>query len=222
MTDKVEDKLKKIIKDTTIYLIQDQSFKDMFGRDKITRFVIDQGSPKTIDELENIWQKIFKKFGNNWNKERQLYRFLYDETRLFITSFTYLRIHKVNYLNSHFTDEASYREFSVYLASMYLFGKKSIDLIKEIDKIKKSKVIFPEIFKKFANTRNIIFEHNSKPWLLDGFLVDPSFFEASGSTSKLRIRIHSGDEENIYNAFVDFYEDYYKLETKIISWLNKQ
>lgn len=212
-TDKQIDNL---IEETTIYLIEDSHNNAVVGVDKISQFQTDQGTPVTIEELEPKWQAIFNSFGDEWNKKRQLYRLLYDQIRLFITSFTFLRVHKVDHINSYFKDENSFRQFSNCLASMYVFGKKATDLIKEIDGNKSDYSI------KFSNTRNLVFEHNYGPHLLPEYIIEPSFFEASGTTSKMRIRLHSLTKESVYSAYCDYYNDYYQLESEIVSWLNKQ
>lgn len=205
--------LVNLINKTTIYWITDSNFQTICGEDKQTRFVTDQGKPVTIEEIEPVWQQIFDSFGSQWNQQRQLYRLLYDQIRLFITSFTFLQVYKFSFLRSLSKDEDSFRQFSCNLASMYLFGKKAIDLIKEVEPIS------GDIYTHFSNTRNLVFEHNYGPNLLRNHIVDPSFFEASGSDSQMRIRIHSVSNEEEYNAFVDYYEDYYQLEKKFIDWL---
>lgn len=212
----IDKQIKDLIKKTTIYLVEDSHHEPVVGEDKISRFQSDQGTPVTIEELEPKWQTIFGSFGDKWDKNRQLYRLLYDQIRLFITSFTFLRIHKVDHINSDFNDENSFRQFSNHLASMYVFGKKATDLIKEFDGNKSDFSI------RFSNTRNLVFEHNYGSYLLSGYIVDPSFFEASGTTSKMRIRLHSLSKESVYSAYVDYYEDYYQLESEIINWINKQ
>ncbi len=214
----MNNQLADLITKTTIYKVEDNKGTLICGEDKVTRFMVDQGTLVTIESLEPIWTKIFDSYGDTWNTERQLYRLLYDQTRLFITSFTFLRIHKVDFINSHSKDENSFRQFSNCLADMYIFGKKATDLIKTIDNSNNK----DEFSERFSLTRNLIFEHNYAPNLLDGFIVEPSFFNSSGTDSGLEIRIHSETQEALYSAYTDYYEDYYNLEDILLTWLKEK
>jgi len=215
------NQLENLVEKTTIYKVTDSKYVTIAGGDKSTRYVTDQGTPVTIEQLEPLWQKVYGRFGNKWNKERQLFRLLYDEIRLFVTSFTYLRVHKVDYLEGNHKNQASFRQFSNQLAGMYLFGKKATDLILEIDKLSNANAQKTTFSRHFSNTRNLIFEHNYEPNLLDICIAEPSFFEATSSDSNLRVRIHTSNEAE-FNAYVDYYEDYYQLEKVLVDWLEEK
>jgi hypothetical protein len=214
----IYEELNKLINCTTIYLINSDHNDIVIGEEKLTRFQTDEGEPQTIESLEKTWQTIFDQFGNQWNSERQLYRLLYDQVRLFITSFTFLRVHKINLIESRMRDENSFRQFSNCLASMYIFGKKATDLVLEIDKSESKQ----DFSKRFSNTRNLIFEHNYSSYLLKNCIVEPSFFNSSGTSSELKVIIHTQHNEAAYNAYADYYEDYYMLENELIKWLKSK
>ncbi len=68
--------------------------------------------------------------------------------------------------------------------------------------------------KKFSETRNKFFDHNFNP---NGYrhYFEPNLWTLLGTNSFLEIRIH-GDNEHEYDAFIDYYEDYYKLESVLV------
>ena len=49
----------------------------------------------------------------------------------------------------------------------------------------------------------------------------PRNMELRSTDSFLEIRIHTDNQEHVYDVYIDYYEDYYKLE-KIISDIIKK
>jgi len=215
----MKNKLKKLLHDTTIISIyEDNSDKPILGKPRdVSRFQQDQGEQKKLENLENYWDKKFHSFKNVWNKERQLYRFLYDQFRLFHRSFTQLRINKVAYLESkNSQNDFHIHEFSATnLASMYLFGKKMINLTKKLklnQYLNENENCFIE---RFSKTRNVLFEHNFNANDYPGVLFDPNFWSIAASDSFLKIDIHTQNESEYY-ALIDYYQDYYDLESTVV------
>ncbi len=156
--------------------------------------------------------------GSNWNKERQNYRFLYDSFRLFYFSFEQLRLNKVACINEFFKDMFKTLHFNelagVNLYGMYYHGKRCIDLLKELKLIDENHNNW-DFLKKFKETRNKLIEHNHNPYNLN-LQIDPSIWSLVATDSLLEINIHKLDNEKAFDAYVDYYEDYYQLE-KIIT-----
>jgi hypothetical protein len=211
--------LKKLLCETTIISIyEDKTEKLVCGiSNDISRFQKDQGKQADLQSLENYWNNKFHSFNHTWNKERQLYRFLYDQFRFFHRSFMQLRRNKVAYLESkNPQNDYHIHEFSATnLASMYLFGKKMNDLVKELKlhgQLNKSEKNFVD---KFSKTRNVLFEHNFNARDYPGILFDPSFWSIAGSDSFMKIDIHT-QKESEYYAIIDYYQDYYDLESIMV------
>lgn len=231
----IQNDLKKIYEATTIKWIEkselhprfndeeyyiDENYQEqfpniIFGEKVNCRYDEDQGNPLKFDSLEKNWQEILKTYGNKWNKKRQIIRFMYTSMRAFFTSFQLMRVHKITALNKTGRDQISVQNeedaAAVCIMQMYTAGKKAIDLIKECD------IKIGEETKKFAESRNLLFEHNHNPYDKSNkkrheLLLDPQFFEISNSSSFLSINIHTLERESQYRAFIDYYQDYYDLE----------
>ena len=98
----------------------------------------------------------------------------------------------------------------VSLYGMYHHGKKCIDLLKTLQLIDAQ---HPEqnFVSRFSETRNKFIEHNYNPYGLK-FQIDPSIWSLAGTNSLLEIHIHTPDTERAFDAYIDYYEDYYRLE----------
>jgi len=220
----MKNKLKKLLCDTTIISIyEDKSNKLILGKsDDVSRFQQDQGQQIKLEDLENYWDKKFNSFGNVWNKDRQLYRFLYDQFRLFHRSFMQLRINKVAYLESkNSQNDYHIHEFSATnLASMYLFGKKMVNLLKELKLDEQTDTDEKSFIKKFAKTRNVLFEHNFNTNNYPDILFEPVLWNSEASGSFLKIDIHTKSESEYY-ALIDYYQDYYDLESIMVKTIKR-
>ena len=188
--------------------------------ERVSCFQTNQGSQVDLKELKEFWQKKFESFGNQWNKTRQLYRLLYTQFVLFYQSFNQLRLNKVRYLES---EDYQFHEFArTNLSSMYLFGKKMIDIVKfkllglnqNVDDNSKN------FLNKFAHSRNLIFEHNYNPDKYKGLIFEADLWSTASSDSFLRVNIHT-NSENEYYALLDYYQDYYDLEKIIVEIIRR-
>ncbi len=214
-----QQKLNSLVLDTTIKWVEsstalvvagnkNENEIDFFERNQYMR---NQRKPISFStELEPICQKAFKAFGVHWDDKRQKYRFLYDAMRSFFISFIGLQEHK---LNSIGTKKNSERVFqgdlaTSHLRNMYFSGKKALDLA-----IKLNFVDRVEFVNKFIGTRNLFFEHNWNPRKFKDWYFEPSFGNIIATKSILPIYIHTTTNiERKYEAFVDYYQDYYDLE----------
>jgi len=189
----------------------------------ISRFQRDQGQQVNLSDFENNWNNKWKSFGNNWNKERQDYRFLYDSFKFFYFSFKQLRFHKVACINETFENSLKMLHLNeltgVSLYGMYHHGKKCLDLLKTLHLID-SKHSDWDFVKRFSETRNKLIEHNYNPRDLK-LQIDPSIWSLAGTNSLLEIHIHIPNTERAFDAYIDYYEDYYQLE-KIITTIIKE
>lgn len=212
----MDPKMQKLIDLTTIIKVDDNSSgKTIFGDEYyISRFQRDQGQQIDLSTLEENWKNKWKSFGDKWTTERQNYRFLYDSFKLFYYSFEQLRFNKVACINEAFGDKFKMLHFNeltgVSLYGMFHHGKKCIDLLKTLGLIKNNHANWP-FCKKFSGTRNKLIEHNFNPFGLS-FQIEPSIWSLGSSDSLLEIHIHKPNAERVFDAYVDYYEDYYQLE----------
>lgn len=210
--------IQELIKVTTIVKVYDNvSCKAIFGNKYfVSRFQKDQGQQVNLSDFEDNWNNKWKSFGNNWNKERQNYRFLYDSLQLFYFSFEQLRFNKVACINESFGNKKMLHLNNltgVSLYGMYHHGKKCIDLLEKLELINEKHNGW-DFLKKFKETRNKLIEHNYNPHGLN-LQIDPSIWSLSSTDSRLEIHIHKVDTERAFDAYVDYYEDYYQLEKVI-------
>ncbi|MBU0574103.1 MAG: hypothetical protein KKH83_06490, partial [Candidatus Margulisbacteria bacterium] len=207
---------------TIVKIVSSPEDKEIFGdKNYISRY---QTNPteKQIDLSGFIpyWNKKWKSFGSFWNTERQIYRFLFDSVQLFYYSFKQLKINKYKSIRLAFeesderTDADKFCEVSFH--SVYHHGKKCIDLLRRCRLLNEPQEIF---CKKFTETRNKFIEHNFNP-LGVKLLLDPVLFDLTATDSLMKISIHrfreGNSQERAFDAYVDYYKDYYELE-KIIS-----
>jgi len=209
--------LKKLIDLTTIVRLQHKGGEMIFGNPDVrSRFETNQGEQIDLSELAIYWQKKYKSFNDRWDINRQNYRFFYDTFNLFYDSFQQLRNSKINSLNTYSTQEIVFcnQLAGANVFSVYSYGKKCIDIMKEklclLDDLQKDDLNW---LKKFQETRNKIFEHNFNPRNIK-LQIEPLLWTVIATTSWLDILIHTNLEAE-YIAQVDYYEDYYKLESII-------
>lgn len=216
--------LKNLFCETTIRGIY-KEFDDQLiigESESVSHFQENRGSQVDLKELEEFWHKKFESFGNQWTTERQLYRLFNDQFRLFYQSFNQLRLNKVRYLESKdIQKDYQIHEFATTnLSSMYLFGKKMIDIVKSLDFKQKVDNGSKNFLNKFANSRNLIFEHNYNPRDYKGLIFEAVLWSIASSDSFLRVNIHT-NSENEYYALLDYYQDYYDLEKIMVEIIRK-
>lgn len=180
----------------------------MYGDEyDISRFQSSQGAQENLSDLEESWGRKFKSFGEHWNGERQLYRFFYDDFKVFYHSFEQLRYNKVKSITE---DSFEIKFSSVSVCNLYNHGKKCVDLIKELKLVSGLSKEEKGFIKKFSETRNKFFDHNFNP---NGYryYFEPNLWSLLDTRSFLEIRVH-GNNEHEYDVLIDYYEDYYNLE----------
>jgi hypothetical protein len=204
---------------TTIKKVNCKAHKTILGDENyISRFQRDQGQQTDLNYLRQNWDNKFKSFVALWNEERQNYRRLWDTFDLFYYNFEQLRFNKVACIKESFRNEfKSYhlnKLTGVSLYGMYHHGKKCIDILKSLDLINKQHPDW-DYCKKYSETRNKLIEHNHNP---RGFnlQIDPSILSLASTDSLLEVHIHELGVERAFIAYVDYYEDYYRLEKIIV------
>ena len=217
--------IQQLINSTTIVKVDDNVSRcTIFGDEYVfDRFQENQGQQIILGNFEDNWNNKWRSFSTDWNKERQNYRFLYDSFKFFYFSFEQLRFNKVACINETFGDSLKMLHLNeligVSLYGMYHHGKKCIDLLKTLHLIDAQR---PEqnFVSRFSETRNKFIEHNYNPSGLK-LQIDPSIWSSAGTNSLLEIHIHTPDTERAFDAYIDYYEDYYRLE-KIITAIIKK
>ena len=221
----MDEEIKKLVKLTTIVRVDNNTTRKVeFGDEHlVSRYeknhliIYTKLHQISLKELEKYWNRKWGFFNNEWNNERQNYRFFYDIFQLFYYSFYQLKQDKIASIqNCHNHDKMIlYNKFvGVNLYSVYNYGKKCIDLIRELSIEKLLDINDREFIKKFSETRNKLLEHNFNP---KGFKlrIDPSIWSLAGTHSFMDIIIHGGIERE-YDVQIDYYEDYYKLESILV------
>ena len=214
----MDTEIRKLIDFTTIIKVYDfSSRKTIFGNDNHFSRFVKRDKQISLSMFKKNWQSIWNSFGDSWNKKRQNYRFLYDSFRLFYFSFEQLHLNKVNCINETFGNQNEMLHFNdlsgVNLYGMYYHGKKCIDLLEELNLFNEKHTNL-KFLKKFKETRNKLIEHNYNPYGLE-LQIDPSIWSLVATNSLLEIHIHKSNTERVYDAYVDYYEDYYKFEKSI-------
>lgn len=217
--------IQQLINSTTIVKVDDNVSRcTIFGDEYVfDRFQENQGQQIILGNFEDNWNNKWRSFSTDWNKERQNYRFLYDSFKFFYFSFEQLGFNKVACINETFGDSLKMLHLNeligVSLYGMYHHGKKCIDLLKTLHLIDAQR---PEqnFVSRFSETRNKFIEHNYNPSGLK-LQIDPSIWSSAGTNSLLEIHIHTPDTERAFDAYIDYYEDYYRLEKIITDIINK-
>lgn len=214
----IQDQLEWLFSKTTVKWIECHQHEGVVCGEKLNvdRFLHDQGNPVSFtDRLETHWQSKFNQFGTDWSEERQKYRLLYDTMRSFFASFVGLRINKVASTESSGKNNKEvilYGDLATsHLMQMYMSGKKVVDLFKSLD------IEFDNVLGgKFSETRNKLFEHNHNPNCINDIVLEPDFWSVIATKSLLPIYIHTKTERE-YEAFIDYYQDYYDMEKMFVS-----
>lgn len=214
----MDEDIQKLINSTTIVKVEDNLNRQVIFGDEyyVSRFQRDQGKQIDLSDLVRHWENKWIFFGDSWTKEGQNCRFLYDSFRLFYHSFEQLMRNKADSINATFTDPKKSEYLNnitgVNLYGIYHHGKKCIDLLKELNLINQKHTAWG-FCNKYSETRNKLIEHNYNPKGLN-MQIDPSLWSLIGTKSLMTIRIHNA-KERAYDAYIDYYQDYYDLESVI-------
>ncbi len=223
----MDQDIKELIELTTIIKIEEAAsniiifgseyYIDRFNKSHLMGFENDQHTQIELSELEQYWKKKWNLFNNSWNKEMQNYRFLYEAFIFFYFSFKQLHFNKTACINATVDKKSDLIDLN-YLAGtnlygIYQHGKKCLDLLKELNLLTDKRTT--EFSSKFSETRNKLFEHNFNPNKLS-VQLDLSTWSLIGTNSLLEIYVHKPDTERLFNAYIDYYEDYYRLEKIIV------
>ncbi|OQB93200.1 MAG: hypothetical protein BWX82_00599 [Parcubacteria group bacterium ADurb.Bin115] len=210
--------IQQLINTTTIIKVRDNRddsivFGDYYA---VSRFSENQGNQINLSILESYWNNKWYSF-NGYTEERQNCRLLYDAFKFFYFSFEQLRFNKISGIQiiGDVTSQQHFNDLTgVNLFSMYFNGKKCIDLLKKLGLLDANNSNW-DFCKRFKETRNKLIEHNYNPSGLD-IQIEPFIWSLSSTDSFMEIFIGRKLQERIYDVYIDYYEDYYKLE-KIIS-----
>ena len=190
-------------------IFKDDNLLSRYTKEGFIDFKEERCSSINSLSLNNNWKNKWDSFNNVWNKERQKYRFLYDAFKFFHTSFEQLTINKlmaINELNNREKENQCVNISATALYGMYYHGKKCIDLLKKLKLINEDSFI-----NKFSETRNKLIEHNFNPNNLN-LQIDPQIWSLTATNSFMKIWIHENDKkERRYDAYIDYYEDYFLL-----------
>ncbi len=213
----IQDQLDWLAENTTILWVEKFDTKAVVAGSKVEfdRFLFDQGNPVSFSQaLEPLWKERFVKFGTRWDVERQKYRLLYDAMKSFFMSFIELRLNKVASIEvrENVQEKLLYGDFAgSHLIQMYVSGKKALDIMNKL------KISYSTDFsRRFSETRNKLFEHNHNPNHVKDLILEPSVWEVIDTSSQMSVYIHTGYERE-YEAFIDYYQDYYDLEQVFVN-----
>lgn len=210
----IQEQLDWLIAHTTVLWVERHDTQAIVAGTKVEndRFFLDQGNPISFSQvLEPLWQTKFDSFGSQWDVERQKYRLLYDTMKAFFTSFIGLRLNKVASIEARDNVQEKLLQGDLagsHLIQMYMSGKKALDLMTELQ------IPVPTGFdRQFSETRNKLFEHNHNPHArhLPDLILEPSIWEVIATKSQMTVYVHTANERE-YEAFIDYYQDYYDLE----------
>lgn len=214
----IQDQLEWLVANTTVLWIERNNTHAVVSGVKveIDRFSLDQGSPVSFSHvLEPLWQAKFDSFGDEWNAERQKYRLLYDAMKAFFTSFIGLRLNKVASIEAIDDTREALLQGELagsHLIQMYMSGKKSLDLIiRDL-----GLPVANNLAARFIETRNKLFEHNHNPNQLPDLILEPLVWGVMATNSRMTVHIHTTNERE-YDAFIDYYQDYYNLEEVFVN-----
>ena len=221
----MDEEIKKLVNLTTIIRIDNNKTGKIEFGDKYQTSRYDKNhlmcytklQQIDLEKLEKCWNKKWNFFDDEWNDERQNYRFFYDIFQLFHYSFYQLKFNKLKSLGRFEDSKEKFlynRLAGVNLYGTYNYGKKCIDLIKTLGLCNILNKDERKFAKKFVATRDKLMEHNFNPW---GFKlkIDPWIWSLCATNSFADIIIH-GKQEREYDAKIDYYEDYYILEKSLV------
>lgn len=216
----IQDQIDWLPTNTTVLWVEKYGNQQVVSGAKIDsdRYRRNQGTPISFSKkLEPLWQKKFNSFGDQWDDERQKYRLLYDSMRSFFVSFAGLRLNKIASIEAKDSSEKFIQgEFAgSHLIQMYMAGKKSLDII-----TRELQIPLNSGFNRlFSETRNKLFEHNYNPRQIPNLILEPSVWEVIATASLLPIYIHTNTERE-FEAYIDYYQDYYDLEKIFVDIVN--
>lgn len=188
----------------------DENYVDRFNQAHLRGFE-SKHRQINLSDLEKYWENKWRLFGNLWSEERQNYRFLYDSFKLFFVSFQQMALNKEASITMRDSrKEIHFNELSATsLYGIYHHGKKCIDLLKKLNLLRSHlDYIFLE---KFSETRNKLIEHNFNPLGLN-LQIEPHMWSLINTNSLLEVAIHESRQEGSFDIYIDYYEDYFKLE----------
>lgn len=215
----IQGQLDWLVNNTTILWVEKFDTQSVVAGSKVEigRFPFDQGNPISFSQtLEPLWQERFAKFGTRWDVERQKYRLIYDTMKSFFTSFIGLRLNKVASINAQDNVQEKLLQGELagsHLIQMYMSGKKALEIMRKL------KTSYSTDFgKRFSETRNNLFEHNHDSRNLPDLILEPLVWEVINTSSQMTVNIHTGNERE-YEAFIDYYQDYYDLEQVFVNFV---
>ncbi|MCF7820296.1 MAG: hypothetical protein K9M44_02385 [Candidatus Pacebacteria bacterium] len=210
--------LQKFIDQTTIVKVYDNELQEyIFGEETLmSRFSIDQGKQVSLESLDKYWDKKSSNSLHFWTEEAQQYSLLQDSFRLFCSSFETMRYNKIACIQEAFKDRKKMLEFNnlsgLALYGMYYHGNKCIKIMEKLGLLEGNNNDF---LRKFSGSRNKLIEHNYNPNGINLF-ISPSIWSLASTDSFLDIYINKQDQKETFvalEASIDYYEDYYKLES---------
>lgn len=226
------DKLSELIKITTVIKIEDKNGlilgTDTFDSPDVHPSQLRFRDPELFKNLKPEWETIWSSFGDTWNYERQLFRYLHTESSAFFQSYKLFTLNFEEFVPLGFESspevnakmEALGLNCELAIRSIYEYGKQAIDIIKKIDP---NLLAEDKIFcNKFAETRNKFITHYHNASNYPDFTFDTSYWSVMGTSSLMNIDIHiTNKREKMYTAFVNFRLDYFQLEEVLIKIFKK-
>lgn len=226
-----DDLLATILNETTVIRIDDNQTHATVFEDPIDQeyhpFNLQYREPHDFSTLETNWQNKWNSFGNQWNQQRQLFRFLWFEVRAFLESYRLYRENFASALSLSFEDDGESRtrrnqddlRAELGIRSMYEYGKQAIDLLRLIsqqDQTIRAIVVRPEVdifLNQFRESRNKFLIHYHNPHRFRDLVFDPSFISVMGTGGLFEINVHIQNQvERRYSLYINHNADYYRLE----------
>lgn len=219
----MDEDVRRLINLTTIVKVLDYSSRDIIFGSEYAGSHLDRKVARQFDLqiIESNWENLWKSFYTDWNHMRQNYRFFYNSFMHFYYSFQQLHRNKIecNMAYDDYNEMLHFNRLSgTSLYGMYSHGKKCIDLLKTLQQTAEHPDL--NFINKFCETRNKLLEHNHNPRNFD-LQLDPAIWSLASTNSFLEIHVHKHGRERAYDLYVDYYDDYFKLE-KIISDIIRQ
>ncbi|MDO8524474.1 MAG: hypothetical protein Q7R99_02500 [bacterium] len=230
----MNEDIEKLIELTTIIKVFDnisqsvihggENYVDRFNQAHSHVFQDKQHNQTDLSDLEKHWENKWQSLGDSWSKKIQNYQFLYDSFKLFYVSFQQVKLNKELSITTgdNHKKEIHFNELSgASLYGMYYHGNKCVKLLNQL-KLINTNHPKSNFLKKFSETRNTLVEHNYNPTVRNNekrqklnLQIDPSIWSLVSTGSLMEISIH-GTAEKVFDAYIDYYEDYYDLEKIIL------
>lgn len=227
-----KSKLESLFEITTTLKIVDSSQNIIFGSDNYDNntnpLELKNKTPIDFNGLTSEWETIWKSFGDQWNQERQLFRYFWGECQDFNLSFQLYKQSVEQFLPLVFDKDQSSKEKMLLLGSkgelairsIYEYGKQAIDILEKINNtlMSNEEKVFCE---KFSGTRNKFLTHYHNASDYPDFIFDPVYWDIMGTGQLLEVKIHLSNKERAYTAYINHYNDYYRLEKILIEVIQK-